>query len=338
METQEVTLHASCFPDATNARLRRALRERRVPGSLHYQSAVQAQHWLDLHRKYSPSRAEATCAAAYDDAFRAAAEPMAAATELVVVGLGCGGGAKDARLVAELAQHGAPPACVPVDVGLPMVIMGAQATRAAVPAADIHPLVIDLLAAKDVGSVLAGLAGPAPRVLTFFGLIPNFEPEEIMPRLAALVRPGDLLLFSANLAPGPDYRAGVEAILPQYDNPETRAWLSLFLKDVGLPPDRGELRFQVAPCPSGAGFLRVEATWEANAPQTIRVLDEDFTFHPGAPIGLFFSYRHTPATIRALLAAHGLAPLREWSAADGQEGIFLCRAQTPAPEHLIPAD
>lgn len=325
LETQDVTLHTSCFPDATNARLRRALRERRVPGSLHYQSAVQAQHWLDLHRKYSPSRADASCAAAYDAAFRAAAEILSSATETVVVGLGCGGGTKDARLLAELAKHGPPPASVPTDVGLPMVIMGAQAARAAAPAADIHPLVIDLLAAENASSVLAGLAGPAPRVLTFFGLIPNFEPQAIMPRLAALVRPGDLLLFSANLAPGLDYRAGTEAILPQYDNPETRAWLSLFLKDVGLQPERGELRFGVAPCPSGAPFQRVEATWEAATEETIRVLDEPFTFHPGNPIELFFSYRHTPSTIRGLLTAHDLVPLQEWTAAEGQEGIFLCQ-------------
>ena len=30
-------------------------------------------------------------------------------------------------------------------------------------------------------------------------MIPNFEPEQILPKLASLVRPKDFLLFSANL-------------------------------------------------------------------------------------------------------------------------------------------
>ena len=40
-------------------------------------------------------------------------------------------------------------------------------------------------------------------------MIPNFEPQIILPKLATLVRPKDFLLFSANLAPGKNYAAGV---------------------------------------------------------------------------------------------------------------------------------
>jgi len=47
-------------------------------------------------------------------------------------------------------------------------------------------------------------------------MIPNFEPEHILPKLALLVRSRDFLLFSANLAPGKDCAAGLEKILSQY--------------------------------------------------------------------------------------------------------------------------
>ena len=78
-----------------------------------------------------------------------------------------------------------------------------------------------------------------PRALvTFFGMIPNFEPQEILPKLASLIRPKDFLLFSANLAPGKNYAAGMKKILPQYDNPPTRDWLMTFLLDLGVEKSR----------------------------------------------------------------------------------------------------
>ena len=65
-------------------------------------------------------------------------------------------------------------------------------------------------------------------------MIPNFEPQVILPKLASLVRPADFLLFSANLAPGKNYAAGMKKILPQYDNAPTRDWLMTFLLDLGV--------------------------------------------------------------------------------------------------------
>ena len=76
-------------------------------------------------------------------------------------------------------------------------------------------------------------------------MIPNFEPQIILPKLASLVRPKDFLLFSANLAPGQNYAAGVKKVLPQYDNPLTRDWLMTFLLDLGVEQSDGELRFKI---------------------------------------------------------------------------------------------
>ena len=72
-------------------------------------------------------------------------------------------------------------------------------------------------------------------------MIPNFEPQVILPRLAGMIRPEDYLLLSANLAPGADYAAGVQRILPLYDNTLTREWLMTFLLDLGVEMGLGFL-------------------------------------------------------------------------------------------------
>ena len=59
-------------------------------------------------------------------------------------------------------------------------------------------------------------------------MMPNSEPDLILPRLAGVVRRQDIMLLSANLAPGPDYEAGVRRVLPLYDNGLTRDWLPDF--------------------------------------------------------------------------------------------------------------
>jgi hypothetical protein len=45
----------------------------------------------------------------------------------------------------------------------------------------------------------------------------------------------------------------------------------------------------------------------------------------GESIRLFFSYRHTPALVWALLAQHRLKVLDQWITQSEEEGIFLCR-------------
>src|SRR5262249_4499391 len=133
------------------------------------------------------------------------------------------------------------------------------------------------------------------RLITFFGMLPNFESQIILPRLAAMVRPGDYLLLSANLAPGQDYEAGVKRILPLYDNPLTRGWLMTFLLDLGAEMDDGELRFVIEDDPAGSGLKRVAANFHFAKRRELRVDQELFEFRPGDSIRLFFSYRHTPA-------------------------------------------
>jgi hypothetical protein len=154
-------------------------------------------------------------------------------------------------------------------------------------------------------------------------MIPNFEPERILPKLASLIHKNDFLLFSANLAPGKNYVTGVKQILPQYDNDLTRDWLMTFLLDLGVEKKDGELRFAIED--GGFDLKRVAAQFCFSRARQIKVDDECFKFRRGESIRLFFSYRYTPERAQTILAGYGLKVCGQWIAKSGEEGVFLCR-------------
>ena len=100
-----IVIHASQFPGRVRHDLIESLRTRQVNHKFHYDSVKQTQKWLALHQAYSPSRNDDGCAAAYERAFQAAAAGVAPA-RVHVIGLGCGGGQKDTRLLELLRDRG----------------------------------------------------------------------------------------------------------------------------------------------------------------------------------------------------------------------------------------
>lgn len=320
-----VAIHASQFPDAVRRDLLTSLRTRRVNHKFHYDSVKQTQKWLRLHQAYSPSRTDAGCLAAYEQGFASALTGLAAA-HVHVIGLGCGGGLKDTRLLRQLRSLGKETCYTPCDVSTAMVLVARQAALAVLPSEKIFPLVCDLASADDLPGVLKQ-HGPqaAARLITFFGMIPNFKPRSILSKLAALIRPEDLLLFSANLAPGSDYAAGVQQILPQYDNPLTHDWLLTFLFDLGVSPAAGALRFVVEENPAGSGLKRVAGHFHFAAATEVQIEDELIAFRAGETLRLFFSYRYTPQLVSRLLGAHGLEVRQQWLTDSQEEGVFICR-------------
>jgi hypothetical protein len=94
----KVLIHASQFPESVRRDLLESLRTRRVNHKFHYDSVKQTQKWLALHQAYSPTRNDVDCRAVYTQAFKAAAEKIKK-PRVHVIGLGCGGGQKDTRLL-----------------------------------------------------------------------------------------------------------------------------------------------------------------------------------------------------------------------------------------------
>jgi uncharacterized SAM-dependent methyltransferase len=318
-----VAIHPSQFPENVRRDLLASLRTRRVNHKFHYDSVKQTQRWLALHEAHSPARNDVDCLAAYDHAFAEAANQIKT-RQIHVIGLGCGGGQKDVQLLKQLQARGKKLSYTPCDVSVAMVLVARQAALGLVSAENCFPFVCDLATAEDLTEVFS--KSPAPRALrliTFFGMIPNFEPRRILLKLAELLRPNDYLLFSANLAPGANYAAGMKKILPQYDNPLTHEWLTAFLFDLGVEARDGELRFTIET--GGMGLQRVMARFHFQRARKIKVSGREFSFARGEAVRLFFSYRYTPARAAKLLARHELEVCGQWLAKSGEEGVFLCR-------------
>jgi uncharacterized SAM-dependent methyltransferase len=335
-ELAHVLIHSSQFPEAVRRDLLESLRLRKVNHKFHYDSYKQTQKWLALHQAYSPARTNPGCAAIYRESFSAAAQRLPAG-RVHVVGLGCGGGQKETALLTALGETGRELFYTPSDVSSAMVLVALQSAREVVPEANCFPLVCDLATAGDLSSVLrdapaqassGALGTPSPghapnRLFTFFGMIPNFEPEVILPLLAKLVGPEDHLLFSANLAPGKDYAAGVQHVLPLYDNELTRDWLLTFLLDLGVERADGELRFVIEDERGPVQLKRIAGYFHFIRDRTLEVNSERFEFLAGESIRLFFSYRHTPALVDALLRPYGLEVIDQWVAPSQEEGVFF---------------
>lgn len=318
-----VRIDASQFPENVRRDLLASLRTRHVNHKFHYDSIKQTQKWLALHEAHSPARLDANCLATYEEAFAAAANKIKA-KRVHVLGLGCGGGQKDTQLLGLLKSHGKEIFYTPCDVSSAMVLVARQTALPTVPEINCFPFVCDLATAADLpGALRKGGPPQVASLVTFFGMIPNFAPQEILPKLAALVRSQDWLLFSANLAPGKNYAAGVERVLPQYDNARTRDWLLTFLTDLGVERGDGKLVFKIKN-DTANGLKRITADFHFTRPCRIKIENAAVDFRAGETIQLFFSYRYTPERVRRVLSRHGLEVCDEWIAKSGEEGVFLC--------------
>jgi L-histidine N-alpha-methyltransferase len=317
----------SQFPDRVRRSLTESLRERIVNHKFHYDSIKQTQKWLALHEAYSPARTDPDAVAIYDQAFEAMVK-LVRTKNVHVIGLGCGGGKKDTRLLQLLAEAGKEIWYSPVDVSSAMVLVARQTALSLIRPERCFPLVCDLSEADDLGSSIAANSDSrdALRLVTFFGMLPNFEPEIILPKLAGFVGSDDLFLLSANLAPGNDYSSGVAKVLPLYDNQQTREWLMTFLLDLGVERSDGELRFAIEARRQGKVELqRIVAFFHFSQSRLVEIDQEKFQFNAGEVIRLFFSYRHTPSLLPTLLASHQLDIRSEWITQSGEEGVFAAR-------------
>ncbi|HSY74180.1 MAG TPA: L-histidine N(alpha)-methyltransferase [Dongiaceae bacterium] len=332
MKTANISIHESQFPENVRRDLLESLRTRKINHKFHYESVKQTQKWLALHHIYSPSRNDENVRAIYENSFEAAAAKVKAKS-VHIIGLGCGGGQKDTRLLKWLKTGGKEIFYMPCDVSTAMVLVARQTAFAVLPEENCFPAVCDLATTNGLQQFLVTRHPPArtkplrrgegPSLVTFFGMIPNFEPHEILPKLASLIRPKDFLLFSANLAPGKNYADGMKKILPQYDNPPTRDWLLTFLFDLGVEKNDGKLKFTIED--GGFDLKRVVARFHFRRARRIEIENERFEFRRGDLMQLFFSYRYTPERVCKVLASHKLEVCEQWIAKSGEEGVFLCR-------------
>ncbi len=318
-----VFIDPSQFPGNVRRDLVQSLRDRSINQKFHYDSYKQASKWLALHDAYSPARNDPSCAGVYDEAFEALLKFMVSPS-IHVIALGCGGGQKEARLLTMLRQSNREASYTASDVSLPLALTARSAALTIVSEQNCRAVVCDLATAECLASTVGSFEADKPRVITLFGVIPNFAPALLLSKVIPLLRPNDLLLMSANLSPGPNYAAGVQDVQPQYDNDLTRDWLATFLFDVGFERHDGDISFEIQT--DRQRLHRIVAFYRLKQTRNIRVAGESFSFQEGDRIELFFSYRHTPQTIQSLMAEHRISVIAQWANSKADEGIFLCRS------------
>lgn len=322
-ECAQIIVHQSQWPDRLATQLVESLESRRIHHKLHYESPKQVRRWLRLHEALSPARRDPNVREAYRQAFKAAVDQLSA-DPIQLVGLGCGGGQKEADFLKLLVHGQHPVSYTAVDVSPGMVITALQNAWTQLEPDRCSGLVCDLAGGQEIGSLFKSqLRGGSRRIFTFFGMIPNFEPGRLGSILEQIVAPGDLLLCSANLAPGTDYRAGVEKVLPQYDNAPTRDWLFTLLHDLGVEFEDGRITFEIEDCPDNSGALRITATFLFDRDRVVSVEGKELSFAQGDTLRLFFSYRHSLHTLARLFERSSLKPLGSWISVSGEEGVFV---------------
>jgi uncharacterized SAM-dependent methyltransferase len=182
--------------------------------------------------------------------------------------------------------------------------------------------VCDLVSVESLEPLIGSHTPPdATRIITFFGMLPNLEANLVLPKVAALLRPGDRLLLSANLARAENYQASLQSILKQYDNQLTNDWLMIFPNDLGLHD--GVLRWNIEPSSANAELFGFVAWLEMRELNHLTLDDQDYTFKQGERIRLFASWRYTPALMETELAKVNLRLLGQWITPSGEEGVFL---------------
>jgi len=319
-----VSIDASQFPAQVKNDLLESLRRREVNHKFHYDSVEQTEKWLALHEAYSPARTDTDCLATYDLAFAETAG-LLKQSQVDLISLGCGGGQKDAALIRQLHACGIACRYFPCDVAMAMALTAHGAISTEFPQIESRPAVCDLGNMNDLRSFLTSIAGTGrSKLLAFFGMIPNFEPDVAVGKLANALSEGDSCILSANLAPGANYDEGVRRVLPLYDNDLTKEWLITFLLHLGVERTDGTIRFEIEGCPSGRDLRRMTAYFKFERARRISVYGEPFELRAGDRIRLFFSYRYTPERIDSLLQEYAFTVKKSWITKSQEEGIFLC--------------
>lgn len=311
--------------------MHQAWQERRFPAKFHYSTPAHARHWLHLHQTFSPSRTDPACLAIYDAIFAQAAR-LLQGQSAQLCGLGCGGGVKDARCLKTLEAAGVTARYVPCDVSPTLALTSALHARNQCPDRSIRPLVADLEGMTEEEPFWRQQSPEQEtQLFSLLGMLPNLEPGPILQRIAAWSQPGDLLIVSANLAPGPDYEAGCRHILPQYDNPETEAWLRLIFEQVGINRKDIRMDFGIEPSHQDPRILRVIARAFAQRDLVVNLLDKTIVWNKGESFEVFFSNRFTPKLLEHLVTENGWNIVAREIIPSGQEGVWLARRETTSP-------
>jgi len=272
-----------------------------LPASALYSHPTLARLWKKVHLACSPFILRPTVRQLYSQPAPLLRSHLKS-QPYHVVALGCAEGFKEALLLRKLPQ---PSHLTTADTSLAMARIAARK----LPAKRKSAKKLDLTSPSSLSRVLQSHSNlpPPTRLLTLFGVLPNLDPPPLLHRLAKILRPCDLLLFSTNLAPGKNPRAGALRILPQYENPPTRRWLEAAALRYRPRLPQGQLVFQINSDPRQRSLARIEARWIS--PRTVHTV--------------FSSRRPTACQVEVWIRIAQMGKLARYLDPLGEEGVWL---------------
>ncbi len=325
-----LTVHESQYPARLAEQLRQGLRTRKLPIKFLYDSPAQAQRWLTYHQAYSPSRTEPNLVALYEQSFVAALQALGRCT-LHYISLGCGGGKKDGMFLHQAMLRGEALLYTPIDASTALVLETMLHIQDLFPNITSMPLVVDLESEPELEAFLEQNETIASRrLLSCFGMIPNFDYRALFSYIRRLMRPGDVLLLSANLSPGL-YVKAKSHILPQYDNPLAYAWFAGLLDSLGIPTSQIALTTCGQPLRTDGHLWQIQTYARFVRRVTLTLHEESFVFDAGEELRMFFSNRFTPQVMPEVLAAAGLTIVKTFLFDSEEEAIYLCTCSAKIP-------
>lgn len=319
--SRTVLIHPSFRADALRERRLNSLRSSAIDPGFHYAGVRQADLWLKVHRAHAPGSIDPD----FERIYRNLADDVARTLHgraVHVIGLGPGGGEKEAWVLQALERRGCRLRYTPVDISPELALQSAEAAESSADCSTF-PVVGDLSMLTEQPDWLG--ASDETRLYTAFGLTPNFRPSTLFGALRSVLRQQDYLLISANLAPAidddeADYRRACISIIGQYDNRETREWLREVLIEWGLAPMLSEPVFELGEIEGIGGFF-ANSQWLADA--RFELDGEEFSVAAGDRLRLFFSLRYTHRRLPDKLSQYGLRIDHGYVASNGQEGVYL---------------
>lgn len=305
MHAPLIDLHSSVQEEALQRDAIESLQGNLIDPKFLYVTPHQGELWRQVFLKHSPIHANPEFVRIYREAFAAMADRLEG-QNIMLVGLGCGTGLKELELYQAFKAKGSEVLFSAIDVSQDLVLESVKKLMES-GAGHHRSLVCDLHQAAFLQHWLNAMESQLPRVITFFGLVPNFTPLIVAQLLQAVLRPGDILLASAHLVPvraenSEAMHLAMNSILPQYDNPETLAWLSAALEAWELDQLVESPKMEVGELDKIPAMLAF-ASWKNAVPfekwgrRFLPKLDE--------PLRLFFSLRYTPALFETMLRREG---------------------------------
>jgi hypothetical protein len=319
-----IDFHPSVGEEALERTAIESLQANRIDPKLLYVTPRQAELWRRVFLRHSPIRANPEFARIYRDAFARVVDRLQPG-KVLLAGLGCGTGLKELDLYSQLESNPHEALFSAIDVSRDLVAESAQKLVAAGAGHD-RSLVCDLAESAFLADWLDRMAGDLPRLITFFGLVPNLAPSAVTRLFRSILRPGrDILLASAHLAPASDgieLPSAMRSVLPQYNNPETLAWLTAALEHLGLKDRVDAPEMSIGEIEGVPAFV-ARARWKSSEP--FEKWGHHFSPKREEPLRLFHSLRHTPPLFENRLRQAGFNLERLALTSCRQEAIWAIR-------------